>query len=101
MRIGDIGSHQWLQNIPISCVMVMMTSDYIIVVTVELRHFTSLGYLRLTTGIPVGKPMGIETCGSEYLSSQVYTDLGSSSGCCKYLPQVLVRLRFYLSILLI
>ena len=27
---------KWLQDIPISCVMVMMTSDYIIVVTVEL-----------------------------------------------------------------
>ena len=67
----------------------------------QVRHFTSLGYLRITTGIPVGKPMGMETRGSEYLSSQVYTDLGSSSGCCKYLPQVLVRLRFYLSILLI
>ena len=36
MHIGNMGSHQWLQNIPISCVMVMMTSDYIIVVTVEL-----------------------------------------------------------------
>ena len=31
----------------------------------ELRLNTSLGYLRLVTGIPVGKPMSMSTCGSE------------------------------------
>ena len=30
-----------------------------------LRLSTSLGNLRLTTGIPVGKPVGMETCRSE------------------------------------
>ena len=65
--------------------MVTVTSDYIIIVTVELvlkngyriRHFTSLGYPRLTTGIPVGKPVGMETRGSELL---VVTGL-HGSGC--------------------
>jgi len=33
----------------------------------DVRLSTSPGYLRLTTGIPVGKPVGMETCGSESL----------------------------------
>ena len=61
--------------------------------TCTLRLNTSPAYPWLTTGWKLADP--------SYLSSQVYTDLGSSSGCCKYLPQVFVRLRFYLSILLI
>jgi len=31
----------------------------------EVRLSTSLGYPQLTTGIPVGKPMSMSTCGSE------------------------------------
>jgi hypothetical protein len=31
----------------------------------DVRHVTSVGYPRLTTGIPMGKPAGMETHGSE------------------------------------
>ena len=47
----------------------------------------SAGYPQLTKGIPVGKPVGMETCGLELL---VITSLHRSR-CCKYLPQVLAR----------
>src|SRR6202050_2585763 len=33
----------------------------------SVRLNMSPGYLRLTTGIPMRKPMGVETCGSELL----------------------------------
>ena len=33
----------------------------------DVRLSTSVGYPRLTTGIPMGKPAGMETCGSELL----------------------------------
>jgi hypothetical protein len=51
----------------------------------------SAGYPWLTTGIPVGKPTGLS-----YLSLQVHTDLSFCSGCCEYLSQVLVRLRYFI-----
>ena len=59
----------------------------------ELRLSTSPGYPQLTTGIPMGKPAGMETRRSESL---VITGL-CGSGCCKYLPRVLVGLIFYLA----
>ena len=58
-----------------------------------LRLGMSPGNPRLTTGIPMGEPTGMETCGSE---SPVITGLHRSGflfWCCKYLPQVLVRLK--------
>ena len=66
-----------------------------------LRQSMSVGHPRLTTGIPMGKPAGMETCGSELLVITGLHGSGFSLWCCKYLPQVLVRLRFYLFILLI
>jgi hypothetical protein len=45
----------------------------------------SPGYPRLTTGIPVGKIMGMETCGSESL---VITSL-CGSGCMFWVMQLL------------
>jgi hypothetical protein len=62
-----------------------------------LRLSTSPGYPWFITGIPMGKPVG-----PSHLWSRVCTDLGACYGCCKYLPQVLVRLRnfnfnFYLT----
>ena len=67
----------------------------------SVRLSTSPGNPRLTTGIPVGKPAGMETRGSEL---PIITGLHGSGflfWCCKYLPQVLVRLKFYLLTLLI
>jgi hypothetical protein len=51
----------------------------------ELRLSMSPGYLRLITGIPVGKPAGMETRGSE---SPVITGL-RRSGCLLWVLQVL------------
>ena len=56
-----------------------------------------MGYLLLTT---VENPWVWKLAGPSYLWSQVHTDLGAQSVCCKYLPQVLTRLR-YLYFLLI
>ena len=53
--------------------------------TNELRLSMSLGYLWLTTGIPVGKPMSMETHGSELL---VITGL-HGSGCFFWVLRVL------------
>jgi hypothetical protein len=53
--------------------------------SVTLRLSTSPGYLWLTTGIPVGKPAGMETHGSELL---VITGL-YRSGCLFCVLQVL------------
>ena len=50
-----------------------------------LRLNTSLGYPWLTTGIPVGKPAGMETHGSELL---VVTGL-HGSGCLVWVLRVL------------
>ena len=55
-----------------------------------LRQSTSAGHPRLTTGIP----MGMETCGSESLVITGRHGSGFLSGCCEYLPQVLVSLLF-------
>ena len=60
----------------------------------SLRQSTSAGHPRLTTGIPVGKPTGMETCGSESLVITGRHGSGFLSGCCEYLPQVLVSLLF-------
>ena len=50
-----------------------------------LRQSMSVGHPRLTTGISMGKPAGMETCGSELL---VITGLHGSDGavstCHKY-----------------
>ena len=54
-------------------------------VTSYLRLSMSLGYLRLTTGMPVGKTTGMETCGSESL---VITSL-HGSGCMFWVMQLL------------
>src|ERR1700683_3103491 len=51
----------------------------------HLRLSTSPGYLRLTTGIPVGKPAGMETRESE---SPVITGL-HRSGCMFWVMRVL------------
>ena len=50
-----------------------------------VRLSTSPGYLWLITGIPMGKPAGMETCGSE---SPVITGL-CGSGCLLWVLQVL------------
>jgi hypothetical protein len=50
----------------------------------DLRLSTSPGYPRLTTGIPVGKPAGMETRGSESL---VITGL-RGSGCMFWVLRV-------------
>ena len=52
----------------------------------------SAGYLWLTTGIPVGKHVSMETCGSE---SPVITGL-HGSGCMFWVMQVLVRLWLFI-----
>src|ERR1700727_1632796 len=51
----------------------------------DLRLSTSPGYPRLTTGMPVGKPTGMETRGSE---SPVITGL-HGSGCMFWVMRVL------------
>src|ERR1700685_3400074 len=53
--------------------------------TDSIRLSTSLGYLWLTTGIPVGKPTGMKTCGSKSL---VITGL-RGSGCMFWVMRVL------------
>jgi hypothetical protein len=51
----------------------------------DLRLSTSPGYPQLTTGMPVGKPTGMETRGSE---SPVITGL-HGSGCMFWVMRVL------------
>ena len=60
----------------------------------------SVGHPQLTTGIPVGKPAGMETRGSESLVNTGRHGSGFLSGCCEYLPQVLESLLFiYLNLI--
>ena len=61
----------------------------------------SAGHPRLTTGIPMGKPTGMETRGSESLAIAGLHGSGFLFWGCEYLPQVLVRLGFYFIYLLI
>ena len=82
------------------------TSDDPLILTLSTNHQAlrlgmSPGNPWLTTGIPMGKPAGMETRGSEL---PVITGLHGSGflfWCCEYLAQVLGRLGFYLFILLI
>jgi hypothetical protein len=55
------------------------------VASLKLRLSTSAGYPRLTTGIPMGKPMGMETRGSRLL---MITGL-HGSGCLFWVLRVL------------
>ena len=54
-----------------------------------VRLGTSPGNPQLTTGIPVGKPTGMETRGSELPVSTGLHGSGFLFWCCEYLPQVL------------